>query len=259
MSFLGPVVPLFWISADVSSGFKTRVDSALFTFCKGKCNVHFPRCTSGATPAELMTACISSHRIAAGLIKFFAMFLFQVDGKFGNLSFILVYSIKETGDFTKISKAIKSADIIIFNQGLHQSKYLSVKLNDFFHTMGEFLDQETRNTSKQVIIRSTAPQQFVTKEGDTLNEHKMRSVHFCASPKNITHPIPHFTNHFLMQLARRYRFKFLNNYPLLYERGDLMNGYVIQGGREIIDCTHYCYSPEIIWPELVLLTELISG
>ena len=28
--FLGPQIPLFWISGDVSSGFKARVGSALF-------------------------------------------------------------------------------------------------------------------------------------------------------------------------------------------------------------------------------------
>ena len=37
-------------------GFKARVGSALFTFCGGKCNVHSPRSTSGATLADLLAA-----------------------------------------------------------------------------------------------------------------------------------------------------------------------------------------------------------
>ena len=35
MSFLGLLVPLFWISGDVSLGFKARVGSDVFTFCGG--------------------------------------------------------------------------------------------------------------------------------------------------------------------------------------------------------------------------------
>ena len=37
-------------------GFKARVGSALFVFCKGKCNVHSPRFTPGATLANLLAA-----------------------------------------------------------------------------------------------------------------------------------------------------------------------------------------------------------
>ena len=33
-------------------GFKGRVGSALFAFCRGECNVHSPRSTSGATHAN---------------------------------------------------------------------------------------------------------------------------------------------------------------------------------------------------------------
>ena len=34
-------------------GFKARLGSALFAFCRGECNVHSPRSTSGATLADL--------------------------------------------------------------------------------------------------------------------------------------------------------------------------------------------------------------
>ena len=43
MSFLGPLVPLFWISGDVSSGFQSQSGFCLIHyFCGGKCNVHSP-------------------------------------------------------------------------------------------------------------------------------------------------------------------------------------------------------------------------
>ena len=55
--FLGPLVPLFWISGDVSSGFQSQSGFCLIRyFCGGKCNVHSPRFTSGATLADLLAA-----------------------------------------------------------------------------------------------------------------------------------------------------------------------------------------------------------
>ena len=57
MSFSGPLVPLFWISGDVSSGFQSQSGFCLIRyFCGGECNVHSPRFTSGATLADLLTA-----------------------------------------------------------------------------------------------------------------------------------------------------------------------------------------------------------
>ena len=55
--FLGPLVPLFWISGDVSSGFQSQSGFCLIRyFCGGECNVHSPRFTSGATLADLLAA-----------------------------------------------------------------------------------------------------------------------------------------------------------------------------------------------------------
>ena len=55
--FWGPLVPLFWISGDVSSGFQSQSGFCLIRyFCGGECNVHSPRFTSGATLADLLAA-----------------------------------------------------------------------------------------------------------------------------------------------------------------------------------------------------------
>ena len=44
MSFFGPLVLLFWISDDVSSGFQSQSGFCLIRyFCGGECNVHSPR------------------------------------------------------------------------------------------------------------------------------------------------------------------------------------------------------------------------
>ena len=58
-----------------------------------------------------------------------------------------------------------------------------------------------------------------------------------------------------MDIARKYDFKFLDNFPIYYERGDLTFVFNPNGA---LDCTHHCYTPEIIWPELVMLTQLID-
>ena len=46
-SILGPLVPLFWISSDVSSGFQSQ-SGLPYLHCGGEHNVHSMRSTSGA-------------------------------------------------------------------------------------------------------------------------------------------------------------------------------------------------------------------
>ena len=58
----GPLVPLFWISGDVSCGFQSQSRFWLIHFCRGECNAYTLRSTSGATPAGPLTASITfSH------------------------------------------------------------------------------------------------------------------------------------------------------------------------------------------------------
>ena len=45
---LGPLIPLFWISGDVSSGFQSQ-SGLPYSHCGGERNVRSPRSTSGAT------------------------------------------------------------------------------------------------------------------------------------------------------------------------------------------------------------------
>ena len=54
---LGPLVPLFWISGDISSGFQSQSGFCLiffFFFAEANCNVHSPTSTSSATPTNLL-------------------------------------------------------------------------------------------------------------------------------------------------------------------------------------------------------------
>ena len=66
--FLGPLVPLFWISGDVSSGFQSQ-SGLPYSHCGGERNVRSLRSTSGATLADLLVAgctqpVLSPHTVA---------------------------------------------------------------------------------------------------------------------------------------------------------------------------------------------------
>ena len=54
--FLGHWYPCFGFLMMSPLRFKARVGSALFAFCRGECNVHSLRSTSGATLADLLAA-----------------------------------------------------------------------------------------------------------------------------------------------------------------------------------------------------------
>ena len=57
MSFFGGHwYPCFGFLVTSPLGFQARVVSTLFAFCRGECNVHSPRSTSGATLADLLAA-----------------------------------------------------------------------------------------------------------------------------------------------------------------------------------------------------------
>ena len=49
---MGPLIPLFRTSGEVSSGFKARVCSLIFTLGRGICVTH----SSGASPADHLAA-----------------------------------------------------------------------------------------------------------------------------------------------------------------------------------------------------------
>ena len=65
--FLGPLVPLFRISSDVSSGFQSQ-SGLPYSHCRGERNVRSLRSTSGATLADLLVASVqpvlSPHTVA---------------------------------------------------------------------------------------------------------------------------------------------------------------------------------------------------
>ena len=119
-----------------------------------------------------------------------------------------------------------------------------------------FLAEATRHTSKQVILRATPPQHFISRSGLGFYKDRLKNDTYPCTQK-VPFPVPHPTNYFLKNMARRFNFSFLDNFSIYYQRGDLAGG-IIDPSKNKVDCTHHCYTPEIIWPELVLLTQSIK-
>ena len=130
-------------------------------------------------------------------------------------------------------------------------QYLSLLCID--HACYGFTDA-TLKTTKQVIVRATLPQHFITESGLGLYGD-LTNFEECAT--TLPYPMPHPTNYFLKNMAKRFNFSFLDNFSIYYERGDLTRGVDKSLEDSKLDCTHHCYTPELILPELVLLTQLI--
>ena len=60
--FVGPLIPLFWTSGDVSSGFQSQNGQPYLHLLGGGIYVIcFPRFTSGVTPADLLAASMAAE------------------------------------------------------------------------------------------------------------------------------------------------------------------------------------------------------
>ena len=174
--------------------------------------------------------------------------------KAGNMTCLVMYNIRIPNHVKVLTHALENTDVIVFNQGLHQRHLTGPEMSMYFNRLGRFLHHQTHTASKRVIIRSTTTQHFVSINGDGLYELRVKFLKRCA--RHLTNPLQHPSSHFLRVIAKKFSFQYMDNFPLFYKRGDLVLG--PQQGKGV-DCTHHCFSPEIIHPEMVLLTELIEN
>ena len=147
-------------------------------------------------------------------------------------------------------KVISESDIIIFNLGLH---YFYCNVSTYKAALEEvagLLKEElTRNPYKQVVFRSTLPQHFYM--GTNIGGY---SSGFNKSAKCFgENHVEHYTNKYMKEVSKRYGFKYLDSFPIYAARWDL---HFPNNKRP--DCTHFCYTAEIVIPELALLEQLLS-
>ena len=146
----------------------------------------------------------------------------------------------------EIKKYTKSSEIIIANLGLH---YSTCPLQGYGEILYKFSKELKNNIAKnkniQIVFRATLPQHFKNDKNNGFFSGKKTE---CT---NYSSGMEHPSNALIGYMAKQFGFKYLNSYHIYQDRFDL---HTEQKG----DCTHYCYTPELIIPELKLLDQLIE-
>ena len=143
----------------------------------------------------------------------------------------------------KILQAFSESDIIVFNLGLHYDKCnISIYKAALEEVAGLLKEELTRHPHKQVVFRSTLPEHFY--DGTNTGGY-LRDLNNEISCYGINYQ-QHWTNKYMKDVSKRFGFKYLGTFPIYAERWDLHF-------LEQLDCTHYCYTPETVIPELALL------
>ena len=136
---------------------------------------------------------------------------------------------------------ITISDILILNFGLHYEKWNIMEYVTYVESMSEMLNA----SGKTVILRSTTPQHFPAAGG--FYHSRLKSV--LSECINIPNQAPHPTNIILKAMAEKYGFGFLDEFLLFSPRWDL---HYKKG-----DCTHYCHTSELFYPQITLLLQLL--
>lgn len=151
-------------------------------------------------------------------------------------------------DENVMRRVIATSDIIIANLGLHYHFCSVGAYGESLRLLSELLQEEvSKHKHKQVILRATLPQHFISKSNTGFFE-KYNPNATCAK---VISRVENPTNALLREAARTHGFKYLDNYHIYKGRYDMHS--LIKKG----DCTHYCYSPELTIPELTLLDQLL--
>ena len=121
--------------------------------------------------------------------------------------------------------------------------------------MADILKKEVQlHPEKVVILRSTLPQHFdgmkVLPDG-----YYIESMPYKSCLKE-TFSEKHWTNVYMEKVSSRYGFGYLNTAPLYMDRWDLhIATHVAKNSK--VDCTHWCYTPEVFGPEVALMNQLL--
>ena len=147
-----------------------------------------------------------------------------------------------------LKSIINRSDIIVANLGLHYYFCTVGHYEEALRLFSQLLKEEIKlHDWKQIVYRATLPQHFYSKSNTGFFQ-KFNPNSSCAK---VTSVVENPTNALLKAAAERYGFKYLDNYYIYKDRYDL------HSRIKIGDCTHYCYSPELLVPELILLDQHI--
>ena len=149
-----------------------------------------------------------------------------------------------------IVQAFSESDIIVFNLGLHyENCSISTYRAALEEVAGLLKEELTRYPHKQVVFRSTLPQHFYMGKNIGGYFPKFNKHISCYGVNNVQH----WTNKYMKEVSKRYGFKYLDSFPIYADRWDLHFP-----NKTMPDCTHFCFTPETIIPELALLEQLLT-
>ena len=160
------------------------------------------------------------------------------------------------------------SDIIILNLGIHYHKCTVLSFFLASNKATDLLIVETRkNPHKKVVLRSTLPTHHLATQNRKTKTGVFRPGLFDEMRKKTcwhgVPPVDDPTNGHQKTLAETFGFAFYDAFNVYKARGDLHSvKYLFDSkakNRSVRDCTHFCYSPELIFPELALLNNALEN
>lgn len=149
--------------------------------------------------------------------------------------------------FKKFQSIVSKSEIVLLNVGLHYHFYPEEDYAAILVKLADILQVEVlKHPGKQVIIRSTLPQHFSTKDGWYRGRRNLKQ----KACSNKTLHNEHWTNFYLKMTSDQYKFKYMDSAPFYTDRWDLH--------ANPKDCTHSCLTAEITIPEMNLFNSLLD-
>ena len=148
-----------------------------------------------------------------------------------------------------IQQVLETTDIMVMNLGLHYNKCNVKQYRSNLVEMAKIMKSEMmKHPHKQVICRNTLPQHFQGVDGNFYFEGFDKSLKCSQKTNNLQH----WTNKHLKEICKTYGFKYLDSFPIFADRWDMHEPWRIPP-----DCSHYCFTPELVVPEIALLNQLL--
>ncbi len=148
-------------------------------------------------------------------------------------------------------KFVEVGGIVIFNFGLH---YKHWNLLDFHRIVSRVAVQlgQMKKNGTTILFRNTLPQHFPTASNTGIYSHyTAKKGGKCVK---VTHPEKHPSDIIMEHYAKIHNISILNDYILFLDRWELHS---VKNKHLHLDCTHFCYTPELAVPQLVLMNQLL--
>ena len=183
---------------------------------------------------------VNRNKTYLSLLEFYTFLIRKCEG---------IYEKRYIVNRDMIQMALKTSDIMVMNLGLHYNKCTVAQYKDSLVELAKIMKLEMKeHPYKQVICRNTLPQHFQAVNGSFYFEGFDKSLQCSRKPNNLHH----WTNKHLEEICKAYGFKYLDSFPIFADRWDLHEPWRIPP-----DCSHYCFTPELVIPEIAMLNELL--